>query len=42
MLIGDGVADKILETPVTIEATISERLLEARKAALALPAFPGL
>jgi 2-keto-4-pentenoate hydratase len=41
MLIGDGVADKILETPVTIEATISERLLEARKAALALPAFPG-
>ena len=41
MLIGDGVADNILETPVTIEATISERLLEARKAALALPAFPG-
>lgn len=41
MLTSDGVAGQTLETPVTVEATISQRLLEARKAALALPAFPG-
>ena len=41
MLTSNGVTGQIRETPLTIEATISERLLEARKAALALPAFPG-
>ena len=41
MLTSDGVAGQTLETPVTVEATISQRLLQARKAALALPAFPG-
>lgn len=41
MLTSDGVAGQTLETPVTVEATISQRLLQARKAAISLPAFPG-
>ena len=41
MLTSDGVAGRILETPVTVETAISDRLLEARKGALTLPAFPG-
>ena len=41
MLTSDGVAGPLLDTSVTVEATISERLLEARTEALALPAFPG-
>ena len=41
MLTSDGVAGQIIGMPVTAEANISKRLVEARKAAVALPAFPG-
>lgn len=41
MLSNDAVVGQILKTPITVEATISERLLEARKAAASLPTFPG-
>ena len=41
MLTNHGVTSQLSETHVAIEATISERLVEARKAAISLPAFPG-
>ena len=41
MLTNNGVTSQLSETHVAIEATISERLVEARKAAISLPAFPG-
>ena len=41
MLTSNGVTSQLSETHVAIEATISERLVEARKAAISLPAFPG-
>ena len=41
MLTSNGVSSQLSETHVAIEATISERLVEARKAAISLPAFPG-